>query len=212
MVELVYEAMGMRHTHVDSRDDTQIIISGSNVNTSAHLKKGRGRSKPIARWNKRGKLQLELTLDKEINGPDRVELKTQLGVMARNAYRFSLIYTSFDCMPQLLLEDLWSEVKENTTLPEEAKSYVLEDFNEKWKQGKYELKKKYFRPYQNDPEKLKELMVDLVPPEQFKYLVDYWKLVETQEEAERNTQNIAQHKFHHNLGRTPILELKKRYK
>ncbi|KAG8391153.1 hypothetical protein BUALT_Bualt01G0158200 [Buddleja alternifolia] len=92
----------------------------------------------------------------------------------------------------------------------EAKSYVLEDFNEKWKQRKYELKKKYFRPYQNDPEKLKELAVDLVPPEQFKYLVDYWKLVETQEEAERNTQNIAQHKFHHNLGRTPILELKKK--
>ncbi|KAG8380340.1 hypothetical protein BUALT_Bualt06G0005400 [Buddleja alternifolia] len=82
-------------------------------------------------------------------------------------------------MPQLLLDDLWSEVKENTTLPKEAKSYVLEDFNEKWKQGKYELKKKYFRPYQNDPEKLKDLTVDLVPPKQFKYLVDYWKLVET---------------------------------
>ncbi|KAG8372940.1 hypothetical protein BUALT_Bualt12G0119300 [Buddleja alternifolia] len=130
--------------------------------------------------------------------------------MARNAYIFPLIYTSFDCMPQFLLDDLWSEAKENTTLPEEAKSYVLEDFNEKWKQGKYELKKKYFRPYQNDPEKLKELTVDLVPLEQFKYLVDYWKLVETQEEAERNTQNIAQHKFHHNLGRTPILELKKK--
>ncbi|KAG8387547.1 hypothetical protein BUALT_Bualt02G0032500 [Buddleja alternifolia] len=187
-----------------------VIISVSNVNTSAHLKKGRGRSKPIARWNKDEKLQLELTLDGEIDGPDRVEFKTQLGVMARNAYRFPLIYTSFDCMPQLLLDDLWSEVKENTTLPEEAKSYVLEDFNEKWKQGKYELKKKYFRPYQNDPEKLKELTVDLVPPEQFKYPVDYWKLVETQEEAERNTQNIAQHKFHHNLGRTPIFELKKK--
>ncbi|KAG8380467.1 hypothetical protein BUALT_Bualt06G0018400 [Buddleja alternifolia] len=162
------------------------------------------------RWNKDEKLQLELTLDGEIDGPDRVEFKTKLGVMARNAYRFPLIYTSFDCMPQFLLDDLWSEVKENTTLPEEAKSYVLEDFNEKWKQGKYELKKKYFRPYQNDPEKLKELTVDLVPLEQFKYLVDYWKLVETQEEAERNTQNIAQHKFHHNLGRTPILELKKK--
>ncbi|KAG8366029.1 hypothetical protein BUALT_Bualt17G0033600 [Buddleja alternifolia] len=134
---------------------------GSNVNTSAYLKKGRGRSKPIARWNKDGKLQLELTLDGEIDGPDRVEFKTQLGVMARNAYRFPLIYTSFDCMPLLLLDDLWSEVK-------------------KWKQGKYELKKKYFKPYQNDPEKLKELTVDLVPPEQFKYLVDYWKLVETQ--------------------------------
>ncbi|KAG8383502.1 hypothetical protein BUALT_Bualt04G0019900 [Buddleja alternifolia] len=133
--------------------------SGSNVNTSAHLKKGRGRSKPIARWNKDGKLQLELTLDGEIDGPDRVEFKTQPGVMARNAYRFPLIYTSFDCMPLLLLDDLWSE---------------------KWKQGKYELKKKYFKPYQNDPEKLKELTVDLVPPEQFKYLVDYWKLVETQ--------------------------------
>ncbi|KAG8369383.1 hypothetical protein BUALT_Bualt14G0005500 [Buddleja alternifolia] len=172
--------------------------SGSNVNTSTHLKKGRGRSKPISRWNKDGKLQLELTLDGEIHGPDRVEFKTQLGVKARNAYRFPLIYTSFDCIPQLLLADLWSEVK------------VLEDFNEKWQQGKYELKKKYFRPYQNDHEKLKELTVDLVPPEQFKYLVDYWKLVETQEEAERNTQNIAQHKFHHNLGRTPILELKKK--
>ncbi|KAG8370405.1 hypothetical protein BUALT_Bualt14G0113500 [Buddleja alternifolia] len=150
-----------------------VIISGSNVNTSADLKKGRGRSKPIARWNKDGKLQLELTLDGEIDGPDRVEFKTKLGVMALNAYRFPLIYTSFDCMPQFLLDDLWSEVKENTTLPEEAK-------------------------------------IDLVPLEQFKYLVDYWKLVETQEEAERNTQNIAQHKFHHNLRRTPILELKKK--
>ncbi|KAK4428087.1 hypothetical protein Salat_1577700 [Sesamum alatum] len=170
---------------------------------------GRGRSKPLVRWNSGVKLQLELTSNGKIDGPDRVAFKTQLGVMARNSYRFPLIYTSFRQIPEHLLDDLWNEIKENTTLPDEAKSVVIEDFSGKWKQGKYEVKKNYFMPCEDDEERLDTLSVDSIPPEQLKAMIGYWKLEKTKAEAQRNAQNIAQYKFPHQLGRTPILELEK---
>ncbi|KAL0463180.1 UNVERIFIED_CONTAM: hypothetical protein Slati_0205600, partial [Sesamum latifolium] len=73
--------------------------------------RNRGCSKPIVRWNSGVKLQLELTPDKKIDGPDRIVFKTQLRVLARNSYRFPLIYTSFCEIPQHLLDDLWYEIK-----------------------------------------------------------------------------------------------------
>ncbi|KAL0404289.1 UNVERIFIED_CONTAM: hypothetical protein Sradi_2069700 [Sesamum radiatum] len=153
--------------------------SDSSVNSSIHLKKGRGCNKPIVRWNSGVKLQLELTPDKKIDGPDRIVFKTQIGVLARNSYRFSLIYTSFREIAQHLLDDLWYEIKENTTLPDEAKNVVLEDFCAKWRQEKYEVKRKYFRPYEDGEERLDVLSVDRIPPEQLKTLVGYWKLDKT---------------------------------
>ncbi|KAG8376363.1 hypothetical protein BUALT_Bualt09G0055300 [Buddleja alternifolia] len=105
-------------------------LAQNTTNTSVCLKKGRGRSKLIARWNSETKLQLEITAKGEVDGPNRVEFQTQLGVMARNSYRFPLIYTSFDQMPQCIIEDLWSEIKARTTLPEEAKSSIIENFVE----------------------------------------------------------------------------------
>ncbi|KAG8387592.1 hypothetical protein BUALT_Bualt02G0037300 [Buddleja alternifolia] len=159
--------------------------SGNTTNASVCFKKGRGRSKPIARWNTETKLQLEITAKGEVDGPNRVEFQTQLGVMARNSCRFSLIYTSFDQMPQRIIEDLRSEIKDRTTLPDEAKSSIIENFGRKWKQGKHEIKKKYFKPHEDDEERLVEL------------------------EAKRNTKNIAQYKFQHRLGRLPLSELTK---
>ncbi|KAG8379121.1 hypothetical protein BUALT_Bualt07G0055200 [Buddleja alternifolia] len=132
------------------------------------------------------KLQLELTSDGEIDGPDRVEFKMQLGVLAQNSYRFPLIYTSFDKMPQHVIGDRWDEIKKNTTLTDEAKRDVIKDFNGKWRQRKYEVKKKNFTPYGDDEEMLKELSQDLVPPKQWEYMLEYWKLDATKVACQLN--------------------------
>ncbi|KAK4421418.1 hypothetical protein Salat_2092300, partial [Sesamum alatum] len=179
------------------------------VNSSIHLRKGRGRRKPIVRWNSGVKLQVKLTPHIKIDGPNRIEFKTQLGVLDQNSYICSLIYISFREIPQHLLDNLWYEIKENTTFPDEAKDVVLEDFYVKWRQGKYEVKRKHLRPYVDDEERLDVLSVDRVSPEQLKTLVDYWKLDKAKAEVERNVQTIAQYKFHHQLGRTLILKLEK---
>ncbi|KAG8386584.1 hypothetical protein BUALT_Bualt03G0163500 [Buddleja alternifolia] len=136
--------------------------------TSVCSRKGSGRSKLIKKWNKGPKLQLKLTPDGEIDGPERLEFKTQLGVLARNSYKFPHIYTSFDKMPQHIIDDMWDEIK-NTTLTDEAKRDVIKESNAKWEQGKY-VKKKNSRPYEDDEEMLKELSQDLVPPEQWEYM------------------------------------------
>ncbi|KAG8386915.1 hypothetical protein BUALT_Bualt03G0198500 [Buddleja alternifolia] len=58
------------------------------------------------------------------------------------------------------------DIIQNTILTDEAKRDAIKDFNGKWRQGKYEVKKKNFSPYEDDEEMLKELSQDLVPPEQ----------------------------------------------
>ncbi|KAG8386578.1 hypothetical protein BUALT_Bualt03G0162900 [Buddleja alternifolia] len=89
-------------------------------------------------------------------------------------------------------------MQENTTLTDEAKHDVIKESNVKWEQGKY-VKKKNSRPYEDDEEMLKELSQDLVPPEQWEYML----------EVERNAKNISQYEWPHQLGRMPLLELKK---
>ncbi|KAG8363694.1 hypothetical protein BUALT_Bualt19G0049100 [Buddleja alternifolia] len=196
---------GAEAVEVDDNDNE----NGNTTNTSVCLKKGRGRSKPIARWNPETKLQLEIIAKGEVDEPDRVEFQTQIGVMARNSYRFPLIYTSFDQMPQRIIEDHWSEIKDRTILPDEAKSSIIENFGRKWKQGKHEIKKKYFKRHEDDEERLVEVTTNVVPPEQLKLMMEYWKLDKTKLETERNTKNIPQYKFQHWLGRLPLSELTK---
>ncbi|KAK4433515.1 hypothetical protein Salat_1113800 [Sesamum alatum] len=70
-------------------------------------------------------------------------------------------------------------MQENTTLPDEAKNVVIEDFSGKWKQGKYELKKYHFMLCEDDEERLDALSVDSIPLEQLKAMIGYWKLEKT---------------------------------
>ncbi|KAL3833420.1 hypothetical protein ACJIZ3_008156 [Penstemon smallii] len=158
----------------DGRDESESQLPNNNPKT------GRGRSKQTPLWDSGVKLQVHLTSDGRIDGPDRAKFKTQLGVLARNSIKFPLTCKSFKKIGDGTKDDIWRNIKENTTLPDEAKSIVFEDINAKWKQGKYRLKRKNYLPYEDDNKRMEELEKDCVPPDQVKSIIDQWNSPKTQ--------------------------------
>ncbi|KAL3831050.1 hypothetical protein ACJIZ3_019852 [Penstemon smallii] len=150
----------------DGRDESENQLPNNNPKT------GRGRSKQTPLWDSCVKLQVHLTSDGRIDGPDRAKFKTQLGVLARNSIKFPLTCKSFKKIGDGTKDDIWRKIKENTTLPDEAKSIVFEDINAKWKQGKYRLKRKNYLPYEDDNKRMEELEKNCVPPDQVKSIID----------------------------------------
>ncbi|KAL3809804.1 hypothetical protein ACJIZ3_000096 [Penstemon smallii] len=152
--------------------------SGSSDPSSQDKQMGRGRSKMTSLWESGAKLQLVLTDDGRIDGPHRVQFKTQLGVMARNASRFPLTKTSFKEIDPHVIDAFWKEIKENTTLSDEARKVVVEDLAAKWKQGKYKLKKKSFKAFKDDTKRMKVLLDHCVPKAESEAMLKYWNLEE----------------------------------
>ncbi|KAL3812985.1 hypothetical protein ACJIZ3_014253 [Penstemon smallii] len=86
--------------------------SGSSDPSSQDKQMGRGRSKTTSLWESGAKHQLVLTDDGRIDGPHRVQFKTQLGVMARNANMFPLTKMSFKEIDPHVIDAFWKEIKQ----------------------------------------------------------------------------------------------------
>ncbi|PIN12543.1 hypothetical protein CDL12_14844 [Handroanthus impetiginosus] len=107
MMDVIRESTSNASDH----EFSETTRSGSDTSASIRVKKGRGPNKPVAKWGSGQKFQLELTTTGDIDGPDRAKFKTQLGVMARNAYNLPPIYEAFNLIPQHVLDDIWLEIK-----------------------------------------------------------------------------------------------------
>ncbi|KAG8363709.1 hypothetical protein BUALT_Bualt19G0050600 [Buddleja alternifolia] len=84
-----------------------------------------------------------------------------------------------------------SGVQDCTTLPLEAKSDVLHQLNNMWRDWKRRLKVDYFTPYMNDPDHdFSELPNEQIELDQWLTLVKYWKQSEIQmhQEGEDTTE------------------------
>ncbi|KAL3838315.1 hypothetical protein ACJIZ3_022906 [Penstemon smallii] len=189
MIDAISEAETSSATRSSSTQSVSRFCSRSGtISSPAHQNQlpnnsprtGRGRSKQTPLWDSGVKLQVHLTSDGRIDGPNRAKFKTQLGVLARNSIKFPLTCKSFKKIGDGTKDDIWRNIKENTTLSDEAKSIVFEDINAKWKQGKYRLKRKNYLPYEDDNKRMDELEKDCVPPDQVKSIIDQWNSPKTQ--------------------------------
>ncbi|KAJ1408487.1 putative transposase, Ptta/En/Spm, plant [Sesbania bispinosa] len=108
-----------------------------------------------------------------INHEGEATLSTYLGTLARNAHFAPLIYTSWKGLKENW-EDMWQTVTSKFDIEERAKKWVLQTICSSWRSHKCRLKNKYFKPNMNDEYNLKN-RPSIVPLEQWKILIKYWK-------------------------------------
>ncbi|KAG8384228.1 hypothetical protein BUALT_Bualt04G0096100 [Buddleja alternifolia] len=104
-----------------------------------------------------------------------------------------------------------SETKNNTTLYLKAKSAVLHQLNDMWRDWKQRLKANYFTPYKDHlHHNFFERPNEQVELDQWLILVEYWKQNELQKQAKKNAESRAKKKYPHRTGKTPIPHLKEK--
>ncbi|KAG8377405.1 hypothetical protein BUALT_Bualt08G0029600 [Buddleja alternifolia] len=117
-------------------------------------KKDRGPAKLSDKWGSGTKVELTLNEEGQVIG-EKEEYNcysSALGTFSRIGTLLPLHYTSWSYMPEDKLDAIWKDVEDCTTLPLEAKSDVLHQLNNMWRDWKRRLKADYFTPYMNDPD------------------------------------------------------------
>ncbi|KAJ1405344.1 putative transposase, Ptta/En/Spm, plant [Sesbania bispinosa] len=106
-------------------------------------------------------------------GRYRATLSTYLGTLARNSHFAPLIYTSWKGLKENW-EYIWQTVTSKFDIEERAKKWVLQTICSSRRSHRCRLKNKYFKPNMNDEYNLKN-RPSIVPLEQWKILIKYWK-------------------------------------
>ncbi|KAL0410742.1 UNVERIFIED_CONTAM: hypothetical protein Slati_3663900 [Sesamum latifolium] len=146
-------------------------------------KKGRGAAKLPDEWDSGVKIQVTLNAEGQVVGVKEQYNKycSALGALARIGTLLPLNYTSWYHMPKDKLDAVWKDVQANTTLPPEAKSVVLRQLNNMWRDWKRRLKADHFTRYIGDVDHdFSELPNEQVELDQWLVLVQYWKHDEVQ--------------------------------
>ncbi|KAG8384356.1 hypothetical protein BUALT_Bualt04G0109600 [Buddleja alternifolia] len=171
--------------HLSNNSETVPVVSKipTKKNKVCIKKKGRGPAKLSDKWGSGTKVELTLNEEGQVIG-EKEEYNcysSALGTFSHIGTLLPLHYTSWSYMPEDKLDAIWKDVEDCTTLPLEAKSDVLHQLNNMWRDWKRRLKADYFTPYMNDPDHdFSELPNEQIEIDQWLTLVKYWKQSEIQ--------------------------------
>ncbi|MQM13707.1 hypothetical protein Taro_046634 [Colocasia esculenta] len=126
-------------------------------------------------------------------------LKQFLGTVARMEDKLSIDCISWRLMPSSNKDDVWDFIQRKFDIPISLHDFVMKDLDQKWRSWKYDLRTKFFTPYQKVQQHFACLDTRVVE-EQWKKLVQIWSSEEFKKRSETNKQNKSKHTFFHCTG------------
>ncbi|KAK8930601.1 hypothetical protein KSP39_PZI016822 [Platanthera zijinensis] len=135
-------------------------------------------------------------------GPDKAvvnQFSCFLGTLARIPSLCRI-----DCADWRLLktkEKMWSYAQKKWIIPDEGKKWVLATINGSWRRYKTIIKQKFYKPYNNDKERLMNRPKS-IPEEQFKGFIEMVGSKQYKKLARRNKRCRKKQKNMHTTGRT----------
>ncbi|MQM12757.1 hypothetical protein Taro_045678, partial [Colocasia esculenta] len=126
-------------------------------------------------------------------------LKQFLGTVARMGDKLPIDCISWRVMPSSNKDDVWDYIQRKFDVPISLRDFVMKDLDQKWRSWKYDLRKKFFTPYQKAQQHL-ACSDRRVVEDQWKKLVQIWSSEEFKKRSETNKQNKSKHTFFHCAG------------
>ncbi|MQM10240.1 hypothetical protein Taro_043130 [Colocasia esculenta] len=106
---------------------------------------------------------------------------------------------SWRLMPSSNKEDIWDFIQRKFDVLISLRDFVMKDLDQKWRSWKYDLRTKFFTPYQKVQQHF-ACSDTRVVEDQWKNLVQIWSLEEFKKRSEINKQNKSKHTFFHCAG------------
>ncbi|PRQ55215.1 hypothetical protein RchiOBHm_Chr1g0322131 [Rosa chinensis] len=151
---------------------TQLHDSGQ---ITQRAKKGRGAACGMPEWGTGKLIHIEFDANWMLIIENGKGFSSQLGILARDGEKVPLTYTSWNAMPEDILDAIWKDVKDNTDVPDEYKQHCLKVVGSRWRDWKCRVKTQWYDKYETDEQRLTFIPSQVVG-EQWKILVKYWGL------------------------------------
>ncbi|MED6183462.1 hypothetical protein PIB30_038064 [Stylosanthes scabra] len=100
-------------------------------------------------------------------------LTSFVGTIGRNKRFVTLLYTNWHAVPQNKKKFMWRYVNTKFILSASVEKWVIQTIRDAWKRFKAKIKQKYFVPYDNIEDMVKNRPLQ-VPEDQFIKLLLYW--------------------------------------
>ncbi|XP_062008482.1 uncharacterized protein LOC133725289 isoform X1 [Rosa rugosa] len=185
---------------------TQLHDSGQ---ITQRAKKGRGAACGMPEWGTGKLIHIEFDANWMPISENGKGFSSQLGILARDGEKVPLTYTSWNAMPDDILDAIWKDVKDNTDVPDEYKQHCLKVVGSRWRDWKCRVKTQWYDKYETDEQRLTFIPSQVVG-EQWKILVKYWGLPQIKEMCETNKSSRAQGGgVPHRTGRKSFARLRK---
>ncbi|MQM14312.1 hypothetical protein Taro_047240 [Colocasia esculenta] len=126
-------------------------------------------------------------------------LKQFLGTVARMGDKLPIDCISWRVMPSSNKDDVWDYFQRKFDVPISLRDFVMKDLDQKWRSWKYDLRTKFFTPYQKAQQHF-ACSDRRVVEDQWKKLVQIWSLEEFKKRSETNKQNKSKHTLFHCAG------------
>ncbi|XAR49351.1 hypothetical protein NMG60_11032526 [Bertholletia excelsa] len=161
--------------------------------------RGRGPTRCLNLWNRRGKIAIATNEFGQPIGPEAPKLTNFLGTIARDGHMSPLNYVDWRALPEENKEMMWQHVQAKFDIDPDSKHWVLKSIGNKWKNFKAQLKATHYNPHETDEERLAD-RDERVLPDQWKTLVTFWSSKEAQERSATNKTNRSKMKTCHTTG------------
>ncbi|MQM15288.1 hypothetical protein Taro_048232 [Colocasia esculenta] len=119
--------------------------------------------------------------------------------MTRMGDKLPIVYISWRAVPSSNKDDVWDFIQRKFDVPISLRDFVMKDLDQKWRSWKYDLRTKFFTPYQKVQQHF-ACSDTRVVEDQWKNLVQIWSSEEFKKRSETNKQNKSKHTFFHCAG------------
>ncbi|MQM17059.1 hypothetical protein Taro_050026 [Colocasia esculenta] len=113
--------------------------------------------------------------------------------------KLSIDCISWRVMPSSNKDDIWDYIQRKFDVPISLCDFVMKDLDQKLRSWKYDLRTKFFMPYQKVQQHF-ACSDTRVVQDQWKNLVQIWSSQEFKKRSETNKQNKSKHTFFHCAG------------
>ncbi|XP_077249193.1 uncharacterized protein LOC143888640 [Tasmannia lanceolata] len=175
---------------IEAQDSHQQVASEPQEETSSKTKKKRGPTKLDYLYKMEGRFTVTLNAYKQVVGKNAGKCGKFLGIIAKTGTLLPIDVFSWKNMPESNKEDAWSALLEKFDVPKDGKDWAMIQLNEKWKDHKYQLRRKYFN--ETSDEVIFPPQPNKIVESQYIKLWEHWKSDEFKAQRTKNTLNRNQ--------------------
>ncbi|MQM00442.1 hypothetical protein Taro_033179 [Colocasia esculenta] len=191
-----------REEYEKFREDLQgkiIHIDAQSASTSKKVKRGPTLLRSVHGLQSNERIPVNVNQLGQPLGEGGQLLKHFLGTVERMGDKLPIDCISWRVMPSSNKDDVWDFIQRKFDVPIRLCDFVMKDLDQKWRSWKYDLRTKFFTPYQKAQQHF-ACSDTRVVEDQWKNLVQIWSSEEFKKCSETNKQNKSKHTFFHCAG------------